>query len=186
MISVPPSAGRVTAFSLEQVWQIHCFLVRTRYEILVIRDLGRSASIYFIVFTRAERHWVKVSAPLFVFFVSNLICKISAHALYEISLSPPSCQTRKLVFCCTLCLSMILNIKPKRFWIFAKKTISESLKKSRCFAFPEFAVYKTTTAVGFVFDRENCGLCALEQLTIIPLQRKCSLKQEWKLYCVFR
>ena len=32
----------------------------------------------------------------------------------------------------------------------------------------------------FMFYRENCGLCALEQLTTIPQQGKWSLKQELK------
>ena len=36
MIPVPPSACRVTAFPLEQVWRIHCFFVRARYEFWVI------------------------------------------------------------------------------------------------------------------------------------------------------
>ena len=41
--------------------------------------------------TRAVRHRVEVSAPFFLaffLFVSHLICKISAHALCIISLSP--------------------------------------------------------------------------------------------------
>ena len=41
-------------------------------------------------------------------------------------------------------------------------------------------LWRFATARRFMFDRENCGSCVLEQLTTIPQQGKWSLKQELK------
>ena len=48
---VPSSAGRVTAFSLDQVWHIHCFLFRARWVFWVIWAEKRNKSCPSLIYS---------------------------------------------------------------------------------------------------------------------------------------
>ena len=56
MIPVAPSGSRVTAFSIKQVWRIHCFLVRTRYHPSTKAKWNPVLAFLFYSFLSVEPH----------------------------------------------------------------------------------------------------------------------------------